>query len=62
MVIQAEIEGIIQNGSRLEMSYAQSVDLDFKHLDIKQPVGSEILKKRYEIGEKITAQKERFWN
>jgi len=78
MAFQAESEGMIQNVSRLEMPYAKSVNLDFKidgpypytHLDIKQPVGSEILKEQgnsfdietmgNKIGEKIIAQKERF--
>jgi len=69
---------MIKNVSRLEMPYTQSMNLDFKidgpypytHLDIKQPVVSEILKEQgnildietmgNKIGEKITTQKERF--
>jgi hypothetical protein len=53
-VVQAEIEGLVVNAARLDKPYAKSVDLDYKidgpypytHVDIKHPVGSEILRKQ----------------
>lgn len=53
-IVQAEIEGLVENASMLEKPYAKSVDLDFKidgpspytDADIKHPVGTEILKKQ----------------
>lgn len=76
--IQLEIQGIVDNPQRIEKPICKSVDLDFKvdgpapytHLDVKHPVGSNILAKQrptadvetmaYKMGIKIARQKERF--
>lgn len=76
--LQAEMEGIIDNPQRIEKPICKSVDLDFKvngpapytHMDVKHPVGSEILRKQNSpytlqemannMGESIVKQKERF--
>jgi len=76
--IHAEIEGLVDNVQRIEQPICKSVDLDFKvagpapytHMDVKHPVGSEILRKQnkiiniktvaYDMGKNIIAQKERF--
>ena len=78
--LHAEIEGHIENPQRLDQSFTKSVDLDFKvdgpypstHVDIKHPVGSEILQKQnspmdletmaYRMGGKLVDQKNRFCN
>ena len=52
--LHAEMEGHIENPQRLDQLFTKSVDLDFKvdgpypftHVDIKHPVGSEILRKQ----------------
>jgi hypothetical protein len=52
--LHAEMEGHIENPQRLDQSFTKSVDLDFKvdgpypftHVDIKHPVGSEILQRK----------------
>ena len=72
------MEGIVDNPQRIEKPICKSVDLDFKvngpapytHMDIKHPVGSEILRKQnrnldiktmaYDMGERIVDQKEKF--
>ena len=77
-VVQAKLEKVIIEPARPGMESAKRVDLDFTvqgpapftHIDIKNPVGSEILKKQgqtisledmsYRIGQKIVAQKQRF--
>ena len=77
-VIHAEIEGVVDNTQRMKQPICKSVDLDFKisgpapftHLDIKHPVGSEILLKQnsrytlqemgYNMRKSIVKQKERF--
>lgn len=54
IAIHAEIEGLVDNVQRIEQPICKSVDLDFKvdgpnpytHIDVKHPVGSEILKKQ----------------
>ena len=76
--IQSEMEEIVDNPQRIEKPFCKSVDLDFKvdgpapytHMDIKHPVGSDILRKQnrevdiktmaYDMGKKIVRQKERF--
>ena len=76
--IQSEMEEIVDNPQRIEKPFCKSVDLDFKvdgpapytHMDVKHPVGSEILRKQnrkvdiktmaYDMGERIFDQKERF--
>ena len=76
--IQLEMKGIIKNVSRIDKPYCKSVDLDFKidgpgpytYLDVKHPVGSQILKKQgqtidiqtmaYRMGENCIDQKTRF--
>ena len=78
--LHAEMEGHIENPQRLDQSFTKSVDLDFKvdgpypftHVDIKHPVGSEILQKQnspmdletmaYKMGGKLVDQKNRFCN
>lgn len=75
---QSEMEGIVDNPQRIEKPICKSVDLDFKvdgpalytHMDVKHPVGSEILRKQNSpytleemannMGESIVKQKERF--
>ena len=77
-VVQAKLEKVIIEPARPGMESAKRVDLDFTvqgpvpftHIDVKNPVGSEILKKQgqtisledmsYRIGQKIVAQKQRF--
>lgn len=77
-VVQAKLENVIIEPARPDMESAKRVDLDFTvqgpapftHIDVKNPVGSEILKKQgqtisledmsYRIGQKIVAQKQRF--
>ena len=77
-VVQAKLEKVIIEPARPGMEAAKRVDLDFTvqgpapftHIDVKNPVGSEILKKQgqtisledmsYRIGQKIVAQKQRF--
>jgi hypothetical protein len=69
---------IVDNAQRIKQPIFKSVDLDFKingpapftHLDVKHPVGSEILLKQnspytlqemaYNMGKSIVKQKERF--
>jgi hypothetical protein len=76
--LQSEMEGIVDNIQRIEKPICKSVDLDFKvdgpapytHMDVKHPVGSEILRKQnrqvdiktmaYDMGERIVDQKEKF--
>ena len=76
--IQLQMERIVDNPQRIEKSIYKSVDLDFKidgptpytHIDIKPPVGSEILRKQashctlqemaYKMGNKMVDQKEKF--
>ena len=76
--LHAEMEGHIENPQRLDQSFTKSVDIDFKvdgpypftHVDIKHPVGSEILQKQtspmdletmaYKMGGKLVYQKKRF--
>jgi hypothetical protein len=76
--LQSEMEGIVDNPQRIEKPNCKSVDLDFKvngpapytHMDVKHPVGSEILRKQNSpytlqemannMGESIVKQKERF--
>ena len=76
--LQTEMERIVDNPQRIEKPICKSVDLEFKvdgpapytHMDVKHPVGSEILRKQNSpytlqemannIGESIVKQKERF--
>lgn len=76
--IHAEIEGLVDNPQRIEQPICKSVDIDFKvegpapytHMDVKHPVGSEILRKQnspytlqemaHNMGASIVKQKERF--
>ena len=52
--LHTEMEGYVENPQRLDQQFTKSVDLDFKvdgpypftHVDIKHPVGSEILRKQ----------------
>ncbi len=78
--LHAEMEGYVENPQRLDQQFTKSVDLDFKvdgpypftHVDIKHPVGSEILQKQnspmdletmaYKMGGKLVDQKNRFCN
>ena len=77
-IVQGKLENVIIEPARPDMETAKRVDLDFTvegpapftHIDVKNPVGSEILKKQgqtisledmsYKIGQKIVAQKHRF--
>lgn len=77
-VVQAKLEKLVIKPTRPDMETARRVDLDFivqgpapfTHFDVKNPVGSEILKKQgqtisledmsYKIGQKIVARKDRF--
>nr|QYB19239.1 hypothetical protein [Climaconeis cf. scalaris]QYB19338.1 hypothetical protein [Climaconeis cf. scalaris] len=77
-IVQAKLENLVIKPTRLDMEIARRVDLDYKvqgpapftHFDVKNPVGSEILKKQgqtisledmsYKIGQKIVAQKHKF--
>jgi hypothetical protein len=77
-IVQAEFENIVINPTRPTKLEAIKVDLDFKvegpkpytHVDIKQPVGSDILTKQgqlpdiermgYDIGGNLAEQKIRF--
>ena len=77
-IVQAKLEKLIIEPARPDMETAKCVDLDFivqgptpfTHIDVKNPVGSKILKKQgqtisledmsYRIGQKIVAQKQRF--
>jgi hypothetical protein len=77
-IVQAKLENLVSKPTRPDMETARRVDLDYKvqgpapftHFDVKNPVGSEILKKQgqtinledmaYKIGQNIVAQKHRF--
>lgn len=77
-IVQAKIETLVIKPTRPDMETARRVDLDFTvqgpapftHFDVKNPVGSEILKKQgqtisledmaYKIGQNIVNQKHRF--
>ena len=77
-IVQSKLENLVIKPTRPDMETARRVDLDYKvqgpapftHFDVKNPVGSEILKKQgqtisledmsYKIGQKIVAQKHRF--
>ena len=77
-IVQSKLENLVINPTRPDMETARRVDLDcevegpapFTHFDVKNPVGSEILKKQgqtisledmgYKIGQNIVAQKHRF--
>ncbi len=77
-IVQAKLETLVIKPTRPDMETARRVDLDyevegpapFTHFDVKNPVGSEILKKQgqtisledmaYKIGQNIVAQKHRF--
>jgi len=79
-IIQARSENLVSKPTRPDMETARRVDLDFKvqgpdpftHVDVKNPVGSEVLKKQsqsisvedmaYKIGQKIVIQKHKFLN
>ena len=70
------MEGIVNNPQRIEKPSCKFVDLNFKvtgpapytHMDVKHPVGSEILRKQnpnvdiktmaYKMGKKIVNQKD----
>ncbi len=76
--LQADRQNIIIEPTRPDKSVAKNVDLDyevsgpapFTHVDIKTPIGSEILRKQrqlitieemgYNVGQKIVDQKHRF--
>ena len=76
--LQSEMEEIVYNPQRIEKPICKSVDLDFKvdgpapytHMDVKHPVGSEILRKQNSpdtleemaknMGKRLVKQKERF--
>lgn len=76
--VYSEMEGIVLNPKRIKQPICKSVDLDFvvsgpgkySHMDVKHPVGSDILKKQgqkiniqemaYNMGQKITKQKQSF--
>ena len=77
-IVQAKLENLVSKPTRPDIKTARSVDLDyevqgpdpFTHFDVKNPVGSKILKKQgqtisledmaYKIGQNIVAQKHRF--
>ena len=77
-IVQAKLENLVSKPTRPDMEKARRVDLDynvqgpapFTHVDVKNPVGSETLKKQgqtinleemaYKIGQNIVAQKHRF--
>jgi hypothetical protein len=77
-IVQAKLETLVIKPTRPDMETARRVDLDytvqgpapFTHFDVKNPVGSEILKKQgqtiniedmaYKIGQNIVNQKYRF--
>jgi hypothetical protein len=77
-IVQAKLENLVIKPTRPNMETAKRVDLDytvqgpapFTHFDVKNPVGSEILKKQgqtisledmaYKIGQNIVNQKHRF--
>ena len=77
-IVQAELDSQVIEPTRPDMETARRVDLDFKvqgpapytHVDVKNPVGSDILQKQgqtrtveemaYEIGQKIAKQKQTF--
>ena len=77
-IVQGKSENLVIKPTRSDMETARRVDLDYKvqgpapftHFDVKNPVGSEILKKQgqtisledmsYKIGQKIVAQKHKF--
>ena len=77
-VFQAELENLVIKPTRPDMTTAKRVNLDyevqgpapFTHVDIKTPVGSDILMKQgqtinvkdmsYDLGQNIVAQKQRF--
>ena len=76
--IYAESEGLVNNPKRIEKPICNNVDLDFQidgpgpytHMDVKHPVGSEILLKQNSpytleqmannMGKSLAKQKERF--
>ena len=78
VIVQAKLENLVIKATRPDMETARRVDLDFTvqgpatftHFDVKNLVGSEILKKQgqtislkemsYKIGQNIVAQKDRF--
>lgn len=77
-VVQAELENVVVNPTRPTKLEARQIDLDYKvdgpdpltYVDIKNPVGSEILAKQgqttnvedmaFKMGQKIVQQKKRF--
>jgi hypothetical protein len=77
-IVQAKLENLVIKPTRPDLETARLVDLDYKvegpdpftHFDVKNPVGSEILKQQgqtisvedmaYKIGQNIVAQKHRF--
>jgi hypothetical protein len=77
-IVQAKLETLVIKPTRPDMQIARRVDLDFTvqgpapftHFDVKNPVGSEILKNQgqtisledmtYKIGQNIVNQKHRF--
>jgi len=77
-IVQAKLENLVIEPTRPNPLTSKSVDLDyevqgpapFTHIDVKNPVGSEILAKQgqnitvedmaYKIGKEIVNQKERF--
>lgn len=77
-IVQAQLENLVITPTRPDMETARRVDLDYKvqgpapftYVDVKTPVGSEILKQQnrtisledmaYKIGQKIVKQKHTF--
>jgi hypothetical protein len=77
-IVQAKLENLVINPTRPDRETAKRVDLDYKveglscltHFDVKNPVGSDILKKQgktisvedmaYKTGQKIVTQKNKF--
>ena len=77
-IVQAKLENLVSKPTRPDMETARRVNLDYKvqgpapftYFDVKNPVGSKILKKQgqtislkdmaYKIGQNIVAQKRRF--
>nr|QYB19051.1 hypothetical protein [Climaconeis cf. scalaris] len=77
-IVQAKLQNLIIQPTRADLEIARRIDLDYKvqgpapftHFDVKNPVGSEILKKQlqtisledmsYNIGENIVIQKNKF--
>ena len=60
----------MESAKRVDLDFTVQGPVPFTHIDVKNPVGSEILKKQgqtislkdmsYRIGQKILAQKQRF--